>query len=105
MAGDADRGFDEVVPAGSGQSLADSEDFGGAFLLTRPPLVDGRRGVDGRGAGGECFDVFQQAGLVIFELDEQMTVGGQGYLEGFFWACIASSVNRCPLRPRAAIIS
>ncbi len=84
MAGDADRGFDEVGPAGSGQSLADSEDFGGAFLLTRPTLVDGRRGVDGCGDGGECFDIFQQTGLVILELDEQMIAGGQGYLEGFF---------------------
>lgn len=84
MAGDADHCFDKVGPAGSGQSLADGEDFSGAFLLTRPPLVDGCRGVDGRSDDGECFDGFQQTGLVILELDEQMIVGGQGYLEGFF---------------------
>jgi hypothetical protein len=84
LAGDADHGFDEVGPAGSRQSLADGEDFGGAFLLTRPTLVDGRRDVDGRGEGGECSDGFQQIGLIILKLDEQMVVGGQGYLEGFF---------------------
>ena len=84
VADDADRGFDEVGPIGSGQGLADGEDFGCARLLSRASPVDGGRGVDGCGEGGERFDSLQQVRLVILELDEQMIVGGQSDFEGFF---------------------
>jgi hypothetical protein len=56
MPGDADYGFDERLPFGFGQILADGEDFDRAMLLPRTALVARRGDVGGRAPSGDRFD-------------------------------------------------
>ena len=84
VAGDADDGFDEGLPLGGGQGVADGKDFNSAVFLARPSGV--ARKVDvGRGAvcGGDA-NAFKQSGLVRFQLDQKMVPRIAGALKSFF---------------------
>lgn len=83
-AGDADDGFDEGLPLGVGQGVADGEDLDGAILLTGSPVSArkcrvnvGRSGRNGQGR-------VKQGGLVGLHLDQQMIARLPCNLEGFF---------------------
>ena len=69
------------------------------------PLDLGRVRADRLSPGGSQFEPAAQARLVVLDLGEQMIARGDHALEGFFWACSASSVNTQPFRPSASISS
>ena len=43
--------------------------------------------------GADGFDVVQQGGLIVFQLDEDACLRLSGGFDGFFWQCMASSVT------------
>ncbi len=83
-AGDADDGFDEGLPLGIGQGVADGEGLDGAILLAGAPFAARERGVDGGRGGGDGRNDVKQAGLVGLDLDQQVVARLPRNLEGFF---------------------
>ena len=51
---------------------------------------------DGVTRSADGFDLVQQGGLIVFQLDEDASLRLTGGLDGFFWQCIASSVTMQP---------
>ena len=56
MAGDTDDGFDERLPFGCGQGIADGEDFDSAVFLAGSSVVSRERGVGRHADGGDGAD-------------------------------------------------
>lgn len=82
--GDADDGFDEGLPVGAGQRVADGKDADGAILLTIARMIACECGIvrlvaSGDGAGG-----FKQGSLVALDLGDEMIARRQRRREGFF---------------------
>lgn len=92
IAGDADDDLDQGLPLGS------SNRGGGAEYLGRPGFMPAASGGDlgvaagGVAGGADGFDILQQRGLIILQLDDDASLRLCGGLEGFFWQCMASSV-------------
>ena len=84
IAGDADDDLDERLPLGSGDRS------GGAEYLGRPGFMPAASGGDlgvaagGIAGGADGFDVLQQRGLIILQLDDDAGLRLCGGLEGFF---------------------
>jgi len=93
IAGDSDDRLDQRLPLGSGHGAGRAEDVGCPGFMpvaSSGDLSVTAGGVPG-GAGG--FDILQQSGLIILQLDEELSLRLCGGLEGFFWQCMASSVT------------
>ena len=82
---DLDDGGDMRLPFGFLDGRLGVEYCNGAgFVAVAPFLVHGLNARRGLGGGADGFDVLTQGRLVVFELNDQMRVGGGGGLESFF---------------------
>ena len=92
IAGDADDGLDQWLPLGSSNRGVGAEYFGSPGFVSAAP--GGDLGVAAGGVAGSAdgFDILQQGGLIILQLNDDASLRLCGGLEGFFWQCMASSV-------------
>ena len=82
--GDADDGFDEGLPIGAGERVADGKDGDGAILLTASRKIAREGGIVRLAFGGDGAGGFKQGPLVAFDLGDEMIAGRQRRREGFF---------------------
>ena len=84
MSGDANDGLDQGLPLGSGYGACGAEYVGGSGFMPAVPGGDGGVAAGGP-AGGACgLDILQQSWLIVFQLNDQVSLGLCGSLEGFF---------------------
>src|SRR6266702_3368785 len=97
---DAGVGFLEGDVTGVMQGILDVPVVSGCAVHVdgpgfMPVASSGDLDVSAGGLAGSAdgFDALQQRRLIILQLDEELSPGLCGELEGFFWQCMASSVT------------
>src|SRR5882762_865001 len=93
ISGDTNDALDQGLPIGPGHGAGGAEHVDGPGFM--PVASSGDLDVSAGGLAGSAdgFDALQQRRLIILQLDEELSPGLCGELEGFFWQCMASSVT------------
>ena len=92
IAGDADDDLDQWLPLGSSNRGGGAEYLGGPGFMSAAPGGDLGVAAGGVAGGADGFDILQQRGLIVLQLNDDASLRLCGGLEGFFWQCMASSV-------------
>ena len=84
IAGDADNGLDQWFPLGPSDCGVGAEYFGSPGFVSAAP--GGDLGVAAGGVAGSAdgFDILQQGGLIILQLNDDASLRLRGGLEVFF---------------------
>ena len=92
IAGDACDDLDQWFPLGSSNRGGGAEYLGGPGFMSAASGGDLGVAAGGVAGGADGFDIVQQGGLIILQLNDDASLRLCGGLEGFFWQCMASSV-------------
>jgi hypothetical protein len=90
---DADDGADKVMPFGVGEGVLGVEHADGSDFVAVSRVIASGNGIERQLCGASKLGVLEQGRLIVFDLNDQLGVGCDCGLEGFFWQCMASRVT------------